>query len=228
MPVFQGIYADIGDEQSIEQSLSTFSGHMSNLVRILNRVKPGDLVLIDEIGIGTDPDEGASLAMAILEYLHSLGVRTIATTHFSELKTFAYTRAGIENASVEFDHETLRPTYRLLIGVPGRSNAFEISKRLGLQTHIIEQAKSHVGVDSKNVEQMIASLEDSKMQAEKAYEEANHVLQESERLHEDLQTQWDAFQRKQGVLYQKAEEKAGRAIEKPVKKQNRLSGNSAR
>src|SRR5699024_7985718 len=148
-------------------------------------------ILFDELGAGTDPQEGAALAISILDEAISRGARVIATTHYPELKAYGYNRKQVINASMEFDMETLEPTYRLLIGVPGRSNAFEISKRLGLKENIIKRAKTHVGVDSKNVEEMIAALEKSKIQAEKDYEKANELLEGSEQLLHDLKTAWN-------------------------------------
>ena len=174
--VYTDIYADIGDEQSIEQSLSTFSAHMTKLVKILKEVRPTDLVLIDEIGAGTDPDEGAALAMSILSRLLKIKVQTIATTHYSELKTFAYTTAGIENACVEFNGETLQPTYRLLIGIPGASNAFAISQRLGLQQSLIRRAKKFLKADHANFEQVISELESERT----IYEQRNLEIQKQQ------------------------------------------------
>src|SRR5690606_6589590 len=188
--------------------------HMTNIVDIIKHVDNRTLVLFDELGAGTDPQEGAALAMSILDEVVSRNARVIATTHYPELKAYGYNRKNVINASMEFDIQTLQPTYRLLIGVPGRSNAFEISKRLGLDESIIERAKTHIGLDSKNVENMIASLENSKIQAEKEYEEAHNILLESEKLRNDIREEWKRFEEKRELLYKKAEEKAEKALSK--------------
>lgn len=212
LAVFEEVFADIGDEQSIEQNLSTFSSHMKNIVSIMEHVNEKSLVLFDELGSGTDPSEGAALAMAILDEVIDRKARVIATTHYPELKAYGYNRENVVNASVEFDVESLQPTYRLLIGVPGRSNAFDISRRLGLRPEIIDYAKSLVGVDSKSVENMIASLEKSKIAAERQYEEAYQTLLESERLRKEIEKEWQTFEQKKAELFRKAEEKAEKAL----------------
>jgi DNA mismatch repair protein MutS2 len=214
MAVFENVFADIGDEQSIEQSLSTFSAHMTNLVRILRRVGSRDLVLIDEIGAGTDPDEGAALAMAILEYLHNQEARTVATTHYSELKTFAYARHGIENASVEFDIHTLKPTYRLLIGQPGSSKAFLISQRLGLKEAIIERAKELVDEDYAEFDKVLTGLEEQKRIYAERQQEAAKLKREMEELRARVSAEQEALAGKKNQILAKAQDEAAQVLRK--------------
>ena len=216
LAIFDDVYADIGDEQSIEQSLSTFSSHMTNIVSILKHATPQSLVLFDELCAGTDPDEGAALAISILDRLRQDGIRTMATTHYSEIKLYALSTTGVENACCEFSVQTLSPTYRLLIGIPGKSNAFAISSKIGLSADLIEDAKTRITKENENFEDVIADLEQSRLTIEKEQAEINRYKEEAASLKKQLEEKQERLNRSRDRVLQEANQQAA-AILKEAK-----------
>ena len=217
LSIFENVYCDIGDEQSIEQSLSTFSSHMKNIVEILHEADKNSLILFDELGAGTDPSEGAALAMSILDYVRNLGSLVMATTHYPELKAYSYNCEGVMNASVEFNVDTLSPTYKLLMGVPGRSNAFDISKKLGLSLNIINKAKTMIGTDEQEINSMIESLERNSKCVDEQRIELDRLVREAQETHDALAKQYQQYQNYEQSLMNEAKEKANQRVKSATK-----------
>ena len=222
MPVFDSVFADIGDEQSIQQSLSTFSSHMKNIADILSRITENSLVLFDELGAGTDPAEGAALAMSILEELRRRRIRTIVTSHYAELKAYSLSHGGAENASVEFDVQSLKPTYKLMVGVPGNSNAFLISQKLGLEKHLIDRARSYVNEDSRKLDKVLTNAEEYRASAQATHSEAENLKQEIARLKRKIEKEEKAIEREREKVLKDATREAEKIKENALKETEKI------